>query len=249
MNGIFNGRDSLVDVVIGTGLQTRRKSVVFIPGDILTRLVHEINRLMKPAIMVVAFVYRGMVFEILPVVNGSLLDLVDGGIDLPDGIHLIYRLLPVTGTMLDHPTGGTEIRQRMKISRMKPLLGVTNKGDSPVDMIVGAGLQTLGKLIVFVMAYVLPGFIQIIESLFQPTTMITAFIDGRMILEILAIIDGRLLDLADRGIDLSDGIHLVNGLLPVAGTMLEHPVGSPQIGKRMKIIRMLLGPNGSYCSR
>jgi hypothetical protein len=60
-----------------------------------------------------------------------------------------------------------------------------------------------------------------------------------MIGEILSIINGRFFDFLDGLINLSDRDSLVICPLPIAGTMLNHPAGSPKIGERMQIIRMI----------
>ena len=55
------------------------------------------------------------------------------------------------------------------------------------------------------------------------TTMVWALIDRRVKGEILAIVDGRLLDRANGGIDAAHCFGLVCGLLPIAGAVFDQP--------------------------
>jgi hypothetical protein len=57
--------------------------------------------------------------------------------------------------------------------------------------------------------------------------MIRSFVYRGMIRQILAVIEGRLLDLAYAGIYLTHGLLLISGLGPVSGAMLNEPPRSP----------------------
>jgi hypothetical protein len=57
--------------------------------------------------------------------------------------------------------------------------------------------------------------------------MIRSFIYRGMIRQILAVIEGRLLDLANAGIYLTHGLLLVSCLGPVSGVMFNEPTRSP----------------------
>jgi hypothetical protein len=110
--------NSPIDMPIRTSLQTLGEGIVLIMADVLTRLPQKIKRLMQPAGMIGQLIDRRMVFQVLTVFNRSLLDLIDRRIDPPDAFDLIPGLNPVTRTMLDHPTRGPQIGQRVQIIRM-----------------------------------------------------------------------------------------------------------------------------------
>src|SRR5580692_11133583 len=62
-----------------------------------------------------------------------------------------------------------------------------------------------------------------------------------MIRRILAIVQGRLLDLVNAGIDLVHGLLLIGSLDPVSRAMLDQPARSPQIRQRVQIGGMMIG--------
>src|SRR5713226_5801852 len=102
-DGLLHCHDSTVDVVVSAGLQALRKPVVLIVADVLACFTQEIKRRMQTAGMIGVLVDRRMVFQVLSIFNGCFPDLADSGIDTADRFDLVYRLRPVTGTMLDHP--------------------------------------------------------------------------------------------------------------------------------------------------
>jgi hypothetical protein len=61
--------------------------------------------------------------------------------------------------------------------------------------------------------------------------MIRSFVYRGMIRQILAVVEGRLLDLAYAGIYLTHRLLLVSGLGPVSGAMFNEPTCSPEVGQ------------------
>ena len=120
MNGLLYGADGSVDVAIGARLQSLREHVVFVMANVRTGLPQEIQRLVQTSGMIRNFGHRRMILEILTIFDGSFFDLTDSCIDAMNSLDLIDGLIPVTGPMLDHPTGSTEIGKGMQVVWMTP---------------------------------------------------------------------------------------------------------------------------------
>jgi hypothetical protein len=100
----------------------------------------------------------------------------------------------------------------------------------PVDVVIGFCLETLREGIVFVMADVLAGFPEIVEGGMQPARLIRDLIHPRVIVQVLSVVDRSLLDLIDGCVDPADCLLLIDGLLPVARAVLDHPACGAEIG-------------------
>ena len=76
--------------------------------------------------------------------------------------------------------------------------------------------------------------VQQLAGVAQPIAVVKADVDRRVILERLAIVDRRPLDLADRGVDLTDRGVLVPLHLG-RGWALEQRAGEPHVGQRVQV--------------
>ena len=102
-----------IDMADCTTPQPVRETIVFFARDVGARLLQEIDCLVYPAAMIRSFVYRGMIRQILAVVEGRLLDLAYAGIYLTHGLLLVSGLAPVSGAMFNEPTRSPEVGQRV----------------------------------------------------------------------------------------------------------------------------------------
>lgn len=109
MNSLLHRGYCTIDMLIGAQLQTLCKLIVFIVADILTGFAQEIKRYMQTSVMIIAFVYFRMVFQVLAIIDSCFFDLPDGGIDTANGFYFVYRAIPIARTMLDHPAGRPKI--------------------------------------------------------------------------------------------------------------------------------------------
>jgi len=100
-----------IDVADCTTPQPVRETIVLFARDVGARLLQEIDCLVYPAPMIRSFVYRGMIRQILAVVEGRLLDLADAGIYLTHRLLLVSGLRPISGAMFDEPTRSPQIGQ------------------------------------------------------------------------------------------------------------------------------------------
>ena len=107
----------LVDVFKSALLEALREGIVFFLGDIVVGFVHEFERTVETAAPVETSINRRMIVDILAVVDGSLLDFVDGLIDFVNGLLLLVAQFTAIRT-LQMGASVTEIRQSVKISRM-----------------------------------------------------------------------------------------------------------------------------------
>ena len=75
----------------------------------------------------------------------------------------------------------------------------------PVDMFQGAMLETLSKCVVLFLGNVAMGFVDQFEGAVKTAGPIHVRVDRRMIIKVLAVVDGSLLDLIDGVIDIVNG--------------------------------------------
>src|SRR5271166_5246140 len=101
-------------------LQALRRTVVFFVGNVLVRLFQKLLRAVQAAGVIQARVYWRVIVQVFAVINRSLLDFSDCGVDLLDRFLLFMTQFPsVMG--LEMRTGVPKIRQGMQISRMLSL--------------------------------------------------------------------------------------------------------------------------------
>jgi hypothetical protein len=113
-----------------------------------------------------------------------------------------------------------------------------------IDVVQDAGLEAAGFGIVFFMSYVLMGLAQEVAGLMQMAAPGEMSVDRFVFVDVLAVVDGSLLDFVDGLVDFLDGLMLfdVNGA--AVGTMLEMGASVPQVGESVEICGMLaLGVN------
>ena len=81
--------DSAVDVTKSALLQALGRAVVFLMGDVLVGLFQELLGAVQAAGMVEAGIYRRMIVQVFAVIDGSLLDFIDGLIDGVNGLFFL----------------------------------------------------------------------------------------------------------------------------------------------------------------
>src|SRR5258708_30510783 len=118
VNSFFNGIDGSIDMPVRAPLQSLGKTIVFIMADILACFPQEIQGYMQTTVVVIAFIDRGMIFQVFAIFDSGFLNFANGGIDPAYSIDLVYGLLPVARAMFDHPAGCPQIGQSMQVIRM-----------------------------------------------------------------------------------------------------------------------------------
>jgi hypothetical protein len=108
-----------------------------------------------------------------------------------------------------------------------------------VDVVEDASLEAASIGIVFFMSYVLMGLAQQVAGLVQVAAPGEVSVDRFVFVDVLAVVDGSLLDFVDGLVDFLDGLMLfdVNGA--AVGTMLEMGASVPQIRKSVEVSGML----------
>lgn len=117
MNGLFDVLVRLVDVLKSALLKALGEGIVFFLGDIVVGFVDEFEGTVETAAPVEASVNRRMIVQVLAVVDGGLLDFVDGFIDFVNGFLFLVTQFAAIGT-LEMGARVTEVRQSVKICRM-----------------------------------------------------------------------------------------------------------------------------------
>jgi hypothetical protein len=124
-------------------------------------------------------------------------------------------------------------------------------GQSLIDVVMGAvdvfqdaSLKAAGRGIVFFMGYVLVGLAQQVAGLVQVAAPGQVSVDWFVFIDVLAVVDGSLLDFVDGLVDFVDGLMLLDVNGAAVGTMLEMGTSVPQIRKSVQVSGMLaLGVN------
>ena len=104
-----------------------------------------------------------------------------------------------------------------------------------VDVVQRSVLQSLGKDVVFFLGDIAMGAIKQLEGAMKPAGIIQGGVDGRMIVEILAVIDGSFFDFVDGAVDGFDG-EMVAWTDVLAS---EEKASGTQVRQRMEIAGMI----------
>lgn len=80
-DGFADFMPGLVDVAEGPLLEALGDGVVLFLLDVLVSLVEQLLGAMQTAGIIEAYVNRGVIVQVLAIINGSLFDFTDGGID------------------------------------------------------------------------------------------------------------------------------------------------------------------------
>ncbi|MGA3072173.1 MAG: hypothetical protein ABSG56_00635 [Bryobacteraceae bacterium] len=106
-----------------------------------------------------------------------------------------------------------------------------------VDVLQRSQLQPLRKAIVLFMRDIVVGLVDQFKSAMQAARPVEPGIDGRVIVEILAVVNRSPLDLADGVVDLMDRFPFLFPQFSVSGAF-QVGSGVPQIGQGVQICRM-----------
>jgi hypothetical protein len=117
VNGFLDVLVGLVDVLEGVLLEALRRGIVFFLSYVVVGLVDEFQRPVEAAAPVEASVNRGMIVQILAVIDGGLFDFVDGFIDFVNSFLLLFTQFAAIGA-LKMGACVAEIRQSVKIRGM-----------------------------------------------------------------------------------------------------------------------------------
>jgi len=99
--------------------------------------------------------------------------------------------------------------------------GFAGEPDRLADVADGAGAHALGEGIVLALLDVLRGLLEQVDRGLDPIAVMGLGVDRRMVVERLAVVDRRLADLLDGGVDLADRALLVPLDLGALGRPLE----------------------------
>jgi hypothetical protein len=114
-----------------------------------------------------------------------------------------------------------------------------------VDMTNRTITQSICERVVLFVCNVAACLSQELQGLVDATSMVGVIIQRRMITDVFAIIERRLFDVIDRGINLAHGFLLVRRLRPISRPMFDQPPCGTQIRQRVQVGGMALG-RGCY---
>jgi hypothetical protein len=107
-----------------------------------------------------------------------------------------------------------------------------------VNMSKSAVAQAARPRIIFFACDVIVRFVEQFQRAMKTAAAVQARIDRRMIVQVLAVIDGGVLDFADSLVDLIDGVLLLVILPFRVSKVAQMGAGVTQIGQRVQICRM-----------
>jgi hypothetical protein len=117
-NQPVNNIAGFVDVVDSSITQPICEPIIFFAGDVVVRLVEQFESLVIPSSPVEVRIHAHVVLDIFPVVNGSLLDLVNRSINGFDGVLFFLVHVFRRSHMLKVSARIAQVRQRMQICGM-----------------------------------------------------------------------------------------------------------------------------------
>jgi hypothetical protein len=112
-----------------------------------------------------------------------------------------------------------------------------------VDVLEGALLETLREGVVFFPRDIVVCFVEQFDCAVQTTGPVHAGIDGHVIVDVFAVIDGGFLDFGDGVVDFVDGFLFLLAQFAVIGA-LQMSAGVAQIGERVEISRVFTRSRG-----
>jgi hypothetical protein len=107
-----------VDVVESAIPQTAHRGIILFAGDIVVRLIEQLQRAVKAAGTVHSSINRRMISQILAIINRSAFDLSDGFIDLVDGMILFFIHVMGESGILQVGARVPQVGERMQVCRM-----------------------------------------------------------------------------------------------------------------------------------
>jgi hypothetical protein len=107
-----------------------------------------------------------------------------------------------------------------------------------VDVFESALLETLGEGVVFFLGHIVVGFVDEFESPVETAAPIETCVNRRMIVDVLAVVDGGFLDFVDGLINFVDGMLFLVTQFTAVGT-LQMSASVAEIGQCVKIRWML----------
>jgi hypothetical protein len=116
-NGFFDVVMGFVDVHDGSRLKALGEPVVLFLGDVAMGFVDQLESAMKATGPIHVGIDRRMIVDVLAVVDGSFLNLVDGFIDFADGQGLVLAECAAV-RVLEMRSGVTQVLQGVEIGRM-----------------------------------------------------------------------------------------------------------------------------------
>jgi hypothetical protein len=121
----------LVDVMDGAIAQSADAGIIFFAGNVVVRLVEELEGAVKAASAVHAGVDRRMVFQVLAVINRGMLDFADGLIDFFDGVLFFAVHMFGRRELAQVSAGVTQVGEGMQVGRMPS--GFVSESQSGAD--------------------------------------------------------------------------------------------------------------------
>jgi len=129
LNQVFDDAVRCVNVLEGAMLQSMGKLVIFSFRDVVMRTVKEFERPVITASVAEVVIDRRMVIQILAVVNRSSLDLINGFVDLGNGV-IFFPIHPAGPCLaLEMCTRVAQIGQGVQVCRMSSrFIGEAQRG-------------------------------------------------------------------------------------------------------------------------
>jgi hypothetical protein len=107
-----------VDMFQGAMTQSMGKSVVFSFCNVTMRLVEQLERSVIAACAAKVGIDRRMIIQILPVVNGGVLDFTDRFVDLGNGVFFLSVHPSGVSFVFQMSAGVAQVGKRVQVCRM-----------------------------------------------------------------------------------------------------------------------------------
>jgi hypothetical protein len=122
-----------VDVMDGAIPQAAHGWIVFLACDVIVRSIQQFQRAVVAAGAVHSGIDRRMVVQILSIPNGSLLDFVDGFVDLLNGVFFFLVHVMRGRQVLQMGAGMAQVGEGMQVRRMPSWFVGESEGSADSD--------------------------------------------------------------------------------------------------------------------
>jgi hypothetical protein len=116
---------------------------------------------------------------------------------------------------------------------------LTRRLDGTIDVPQRSISQAIGITVVFFSSDICSGAFQNLQRLVYSPAVVGAVIHRRMIVQVLAVVDGGFFNIIDCRVDLTHGLLFIGTLRPISRPVFYQPASSAQIRQRVQVRRVL----------
>jgi hypothetical protein len=115
---VFDDVVGFVDVLESAVAQAAHGRIILLPGDIIVSFIQQFQRAVVAAGAIHSRIYRGMIVQVLAVVNCGALDFIDGPVNFFNGVLFLFFHVMGGRQVFQVSAGMAQVGKRMQVCRM-----------------------------------------------------------------------------------------------------------------------------------